>query len=108
MAFKLRFDLQLACVPTSSIDQLLYHCFTSNDRVTPWKFHSFRPMQITDISSIYTPMEEFRIVLSDGKHLQDAVLATGLNDKVRNNLAVRGSIVFLYEYNLLETVENRR
>ena len=48
----------------------------------------------------------FRLVLSDGTHLQHAVLATALNDKVNSNLVIKGSIVYLLKY-ACNTVQDR-
>ncbi|KAG0629765.1 hypothetical protein M758_1G128500 [Ceratodon purpureus] len=65
-------------------------------------------LQIVDIRLISSPqMERYRLVLSDGTHLQQAMLATELNDKIKSNLAIKGSIIFLLEY-LCTTVHNRR
>ncbi|KAG0598564.1 hypothetical protein M758_12G084200 [Ceratodon purpureus] len=67
-------------------------------------------LQIVDIRQIgnaQTTTERFRLVLSDGVHLQQAMLATQLNEKVKNNLAVKGSIVQLLEY-ICNTVQNRK
>lgn len=69
-----------------------------------------RSSQIVDIRQIgnaQTTTERFRLVLSDGVHLQQAMLATQLNEKVKNNLAVKGSIVQLLEY-ICNTVQNRK
>jgi replication factor A1 len=58
-------------------------------------------------NSASTTAERFRLVLSDGVHLQQAMLATQLNEKVKNNLAVKGSVVQLLEY-ICNTVQNRK
>ncbi|KAG0590888.1 hypothetical protein KC19_1G133100 [Ceratodon purpureus] len=66
-------------------------------------------LQIMDIRSIGNDSATrtlFGLVLSDGTHLQHAVLATALNDKVNSNLVIKGSIVYLLKY-ACNTVQDR-
>jgi replication factor A1 len=67
-------------------------------------------LQIFDIQPIgnaQTTAEWFRLVLSDGVNLQQAMLATQLNEKVKKDLAVKGSVVQLLKY-IRNTVQNRK
>ncbi len=73
-------------------------------------YHGILLMQVMDIRQIgnaQSTQERYRLVLSDGIHLQQAMLATQLNEKVKNNLAVKGSVVQLLEY-ICNTVQNRK
>jgi replication factor A1 len=65
-------------------------------------------MQVLDVRQIGNPQstqKRYRLVLSDGVHLQQAMLATQLNEKVKK--AVKGSMVQLLEY-ICNTVQNRK
>jgi replication factor A1 len=65
-------------------------------------------MQVMDVRQIGNPQstqERYRLVLSDGVHLQQAMLGTQLNEKVKK--AVKGSMVQLLEY-ICNTVQNRK
>ncbi|CAM6044043.1 unnamed protein product [Sphagnum compactum] len=65
-------------------------------------------LQVMDVRQIGSPQstqERYRLVLSDGVHLQQAMLATQLNEKVKK--AVKGSMVQLLEY-ICNTVQNRK
>ncbi|CAK9872331.1 unnamed protein product [Sphagnum jensenii] len=65
-------------------------------------------LQVLDVRQIGNPQstqKRYRLVLSDGVHLQQAMLATQLNEKVKK--AVKGSMVQLLEY-ICNTVQNRK
>jgi len=51
--------------------------------------------------------ERYRLVISDGVHYQQAMLATQLNDMIRNNIIDSRCVIKLNEY-VCNTIHNRR
>eukprot|EP00249_Psilotum_nudum_P017754 c26474_g2_i1 orf=422-2932(+) len=70
-----------------------------------------RPLvQVLDIRQIGTAQsvqERYRLVLSDGNYVQQAMLATQLNELVKSGQVQKGTIVQLMEY-ICNTVQQRR
>lgn len=70
-----------------------------------------RPLvQVLDIRQIATAQsvqERYRMVLSDGSHTQQAMLATQLNPIVKSGQIQKGSVVQLVEY-ICNSVQNRK
>ena len=66
-------------------------------------------VQVLDIKQIgpQASQERYRTVLSDGVHMQQAMLATQLNEYVKSRRIQKGSIVQLTEY-ICNTVQNRK
>ncbi|CAM6086985.1 unnamed protein product [Calypogeia fissa] len=64
-------------------------------------------MDIRQIGNAQSTQERFRLVLSDGVCVQQAMLATQLNEFVKSKEVVRGTIVQLVEY-ICNTVQNRK
>nr|CAB3459940.1 unnamed protein product [Digitaria exilis] len=52
-------------------------------------------------------VERFRMVLSDGVHSVQCILATAINPLVRDGAIKQGSVIHLQEFNL-STIQNRR
>ncbi|GLJ35449.1 hypothetical protein SUGI_0712930 [Cryptomeria japonica] len=66
-------------------------------------------VQVLDIKQIgpQTSQERYRTVLSDGTHMQQAMLATQLNQLVKSGRIQKGSVVQLTEY-ICNTVQSRK
>ncbi|KAH7432356.1 hypothetical protein KP509_07G018700 [Ceratopteris richardii] len=67
-------------------------------------------VQVLDVRQIGTgqsTQERYRLVLSDGNYVQQAMLATQLNEFVKSGQVQKGSIVKLIEY-ICNTVQNRK
>eukprot|EP01018_Ginkgo_biloba_P018078 Gb_20429 [translate_table: standard] len=64
-------------------------------------------LEIKQIATAQSKQERYRMVLSDGSHLQQAMLATQLNELVRAGQLQKGSVVQLTEY-ICNTVQNRK
>ncbi|KAH9290005.1 hypothetical protein KI387_034122, partial [Taxus chinensis] len=67
-------------------------------------------VQVLDIKQIGTTnnmQERYRMVLSDGTHMQQAMLATQLNEYVKSGQIQKGSVVQLIEY-ICNCVQNRK
>ncbi|ERN15652.1 hypothetical protein AMTR_s00048p00203810 [Amborella trichopoda] len=71
----------------------------------------FKPVvQIVDLRSVgsdKTTADRFRMVVSDGVHGQQAMLATQMNDFVKNGTLQKGSIIQLNEF-ICNTIQNRK
>lgn len=63
-------------------------------------------VQVLEINNILK-QDRYRLVISDGVSTQHAVLATQLNDAVKNGLVKQGSVVQLLEY-FCNLVQNRK
>lgn len=70
-----------------------------------------RPLlQVQEIKQVSTPQsqtERYRMVLSDGDHYSQAMLATQMNETVREGKLAKGSIVQLNEF-ICNTIQGRR
>lgn len=55
-------------------------------------------VQVLDIKRIVTDQERYRFLISDSLWAQQAILATQLNDQVRDGRVKKGSIVQLIDY----------
>ncbi|OVA11806.1 OB-fold nucleic acid binding domain [Macleaya cordata] len=64
-------------------------------------------VQVLDIKLIGTSQERYRLLLSDSVATQHAMLATQLNDRVKNGQVRKGSVVQLIDY-ICSPVQNRR
>ncbi|KAI5066239.1 hypothetical protein GOP47_0018863 [Adiantum capillus-veneris] len=67
-------------------------------------------VQVLDVRQIGTGQsvqERYRLVLSDGNYVQQAMLATQLNEFVKSGQVQKGSIVKLVEY-ICNTVQSRK
>lgn len=64
-------------------------------------------LQILDIKPINSSQERYRLILSDSVLTQQTMLATQLNDRVKNGAVRVGSVVQLIEY-ICSTVQNRK
>ncbi|KAJ3688250.1 hypothetical protein LUZ61_017414 [Rhynchospora tenuis] len=67
-------------------------------------------LQISDVRQVSTPQnttERYRMLLSDGAHTQQAMLATQLNSLVKEGNLQAGSIVQLHEY-VCNQIQGRR
>lgn len=64
-------------------------------------------LQVLDIKPIGGGQERYRLLLSDGASTQNAMMATQLNDRVKNGQVRKGSVVQLVEY-ICSTVQNRK
>ena len=65
-------------------------------------------VDIRNISVVGITREQFRMILSDGEHVQQSFLGTlQLNQKAKTGLFVKGSIVKLLNFEW-RTVSNRR
>ncbi|CAN1144020.1 Replication protein A 70 kDa DNA-binding subunit C, partial [Linum perenne] len=67
-------------------------------------------LQVTELKLVQTKQQQtndrFRLVLSDGSHLQQAMLGTQINTLVKDNKLRAGSVVQLIQYSCT-TVQNR-
>ncbi|KAL5973297.1 hypothetical protein ACLOJK_029947 [Asimina triloba] len=72
---------------------------------------SFEPvLQVFDIRLVNTAhntAERYRMLLSDGTHLQQAMLATQMNHVVKSGMLQKGSIVKLTEF-ICNLIQNRK
>lgn len=70
-----------------------------------------RPLlQVQEIKQVSTPQsqtERYRMVLSDGDHYSQAMLATQMNEAVREGKLTKGSVVQLNEF-ICNTIQGRR
>lgn len=64
-------------------------------------------MDVRQIGNAQTVQERYRLVLSDSVYVQQAMLATQLNEYVKNGQVQKGSIVQLLEY-ICNSVQNRK
>lgn len=64
-------------------------------------------VQILDIKLIGNSQERFRLLLSDAVSTQHAMLATQLNDRVKNGSIKKGSVIQLIEY-ICSVVQSRK
>lgn len=64
-------------------------------------------VQILDIKLIDNSREWFRLLISDAVSTQHAMLATQLNDRVKNGSIKKGSDIQLIEY-ICSVVQNRK
>ncbi|KAL3688110.1 hypothetical protein R1sor_014419 [Riccia sorocarpa] len=64
-------------------------------------------MDVRQIGNAQTVQERYRLVLSDTVYVQQAMLATQLNEYVKNGQVQKGSIVQLIEY-ICNSVQNRK
>ncbi|XP_060213635.1 replication protein A 70 kDa DNA-binding subunit A [Lycium barbarum] len=64
-------------------------------------------VQVLDIKLIGTTQERYRLTLSDSESTQQAMLATQLNDRVKNGRVRKTSVIQLIEY-ICSTVQNRK
>lgn len=67
-------------------------------------------VQVVDIRQIgnaQSTQERFRLVLSDGAYLQQAMLATQLNELIKSGSCMKNSCVRLKEY-ICNTVQNKK
>lgn len=64
-------------------------------------------VQVLDIKRIGSTQERYRLLLSDAVLTQHAMLATQLNDRVKNGLVRNGSVVQLIDY-ISSIVQNRK
>ncbi|CAH1425278.1 unnamed protein product [Lactuca virosa] len=64
-------------------------------------------LQILDIKPINSSQERYRLILSDSVLTQQTMLATQLNDRVKNGAVRVGSVVQLIEY-ICSTIQNRK
>ncbi|KDP33897.1 hypothetical protein JCGZ_07468 [Jatropha curcas] len=55
-------------------------------------------VQVLDIKQIGSAQERYRFLISDSVSTQHAMLATQLNDRVRNGLVKKGSVIQLIDY----------
>lgn len=64
-------------------------------------------LQVLDIKLIGNTQERYRFLLSDSGSTQHAMLATQLNDRVKNGQVRKGSVVQLIDY-ICSTVQKRK
>uniref|UniRef100_A0A5B7C467 Replication protein A subunit n=1 Tax=Davidia involucrata TaxID=16924 RepID=A0A5B7C467_DAVIN len=64
-------------------------------------------VQVLDIKLIGNSQERYRFLLSDAVLTQHAMLATQLNDRVKNGQVRKGSVIQLIDY-ICSTVQNRK
>ncbi|XP_043705821.1 replication protein A 70 kDa DNA-binding subunit A [Telopea speciosissima] len=64
-------------------------------------------VQVLDINLIGNSKDRYRFLLSDSVSTQHAMLATQLNDRVKNGSVKKGSVVQLIEY-ICSTIQNRK
>lgn len=64
-------------------------------------------VQIVDIKLIGSSQERYRFLISDAVSTQHAMLATQLNDRVKNGSVKKGSVIQLVEY-ICSQVQNRK
>jgi replication factor A1 len=64
-------------------------------------------LDIKQIGSAQSMQERYRMVLSDGSFMQQAMLATQLNEYVKSGRVEKGSVVQLTEY-ICNSVQNRK
>ncbi|MCO5550688.1 hypothetical protein L7F22_004178 [Adiantum nelumboides] len=67
-------------------------------------------VQVLDVRQIGTGQsvqERYRLVLSDGRYVQQGMLATQLNEHIKSGQVLKGSIVKLVEY-ICNTVQQRK
>ena len=67
-------------------------------------------LQVVDLKLVQTVQnttERFRMVLSDGVHAQQAMLATQMNPMVKSGQLQKGSIVQLNEF-ICNLIQNRK
>lgn len=64
-------------------------------------------LQVLDINHISTAQERYRLLLSDSVSSQYAMIAIQLNDRVKNNIVRKGSVVQLTEY-VCTTIQIRK
>ncbi|XP_012077021.1 replication protein A 70 kDa DNA-binding subunit A [Jatropha curcas] len=64
-------------------------------------------VQVLDIKQIGSAQERYRFLISDSVSTQHAMLATQLNDRVRNGLVKKGSVIQLIDY-ICSEVQKRK
>lgn len=67
-------------------------------------------LQVVDIRQVNTvqnTVERYRMLLSDGSHLQQAMLATQMNHVIKSGKLQKGSIVQLIEF-ICNLIQNRK
>ncbi|WCJ42761.1 Replication protein A 70 kDa DNA-binding subunit A [Euphorbia peplus] len=64
-------------------------------------------VQVLDLKQIGAAQERYRFLISDSISTQHAMLATQLNDRVKNGLVFKGSVIQLIDY-ICSEVQNRR
>lgn len=67
-------------------------------------------LQVVDLKLVQTVQnttERFRMVLSDGVHAQQAMLATQMNPMVKSGQLQKGSVVQLNEF-ICNLIQNRK
>ncbi|KAI3790000.1 hypothetical protein L2E82_02809 [Cichorium intybus] len=64
-------------------------------------------LQVLEIKLIGSSQERYRLLLSDSVSSQQAMVATQLNDRVKNGAVRKGSVIQLIEY-ICSTIQNRK
>lgn len=67
-------------------------------------------LQVADIrlvNTVQNTAERYRMLLSDGTHLQQAMLATQMNHFIKSGRLQKGSIVQLIEF-ICNVIQNRK